>query len=75
MVAYMECKFDDILTWCKENNQTEWLKKTVADFEAANERKITYIELKNAFYNEFFKDLAPKKKEKKPSMFDIIASL
>lgn len=75
MVAYTECKFEDIVKWCKENNQVEWLKKTVADFEAKNERKISYIELRNAFYNEFFKELAPKKREKKPSMYDIIASL
>ena len=72
---YKSMKFEDIVNWCKENNEVNWLKDIVADFEAKNERKITFIELKRAFVEKFMPEIAPAKKVKKPSMYDIIASL
>lgn len=88
---------DDIITWCKANNQTAWLKdfcntkveckvyprvekdgKKVADKTAAptiQMRKPTFIQIKTAFAQKFMPEIAPKAKEKKPSMYDRIAAL
>lgn len=74
-MEYQAIKFNDIVEYCKANNQVEWLKKTVTDFEADKGRKITFIELKKEFATKFMPEIAPKAKEKKPSMYDIIASL
>lgn len=91
-------KIEDIIEWCKENNQTEWLKeiaatkvphkvypkkvnengKKVADYSAeptTKMQKITFIEIKAAFINKFMPELAPTKKEKKVTMFELIESL
>lgn len=76
MVKFMECKFEDIVDWCKANNKVDWLKDITADYLEANEKKMSFLELRLAFYREFFPELAPKaSKAKKPSMYDIIASL
>ena len=82
--SYQEIQLIDIINWCKANNQVAWLKETaekeypVKDKETGEEigkRKITFIELKLAFVREFMPSVAPEKKEKKPSMYDLIASL
>ena len=36
---------------------------------------ISFIEIKTAFVEKFMPEIAPKKKEKKPTMYDIIANL
>ena len=81
---YQEIQLIDIINWCKANDQVAWLKETaekeypVKDKETGEEvgkRKITFIELKLAFVREFMPAFAPKAKEKKPSMYDLIASL
>jgi hypothetical protein len=81
---YQDIQLADIINWCKANNQVAWLKETaekeypVKDKETGEvvgTRKITYIELKLAFVREFMSFIAPKEKEKKPSMYDLIASL
>lgn len=38
-------------------------------------RPITFVQLKLNFVNTFMPEIAPQKKEKKPTMFDIIESL
>lgn len=99
---YKTMKIDDIINWCKENNQVDWLKKTasqktkcevyprmkvvnekdktvsVADKSKEpkiEERPISFIEIKNAFCAEFMPELLPKKKNNKPTMYELIASL
>lgn len=75
---YKTMKIDDIINWCKENNQVDWLKATAAKTftkEDGKERKITFIEIKNAFCAEFMPELLPKKKNNKPTMYELIASL
>lgn len=39
------------------------------------EQPISFIELKKDFAEEFLPDIAPKKKEKKPTMYELIAAL
>lgn len=39
------------------------------------EQPISFIQLKLDFVEEFLPDLAPEKKEKKPTMFELIAAL
>lgn len=81
---YQDIQLADIINWCKANNQVAWLKeiaekeypvKDKETGEVVGTRKITYIELKLAFVREFMPTFAPKAKEKKPSMYDLIASL
>lgn len=75
---YMKITIDDIIKWCVDNNQVEWLKATAKKTftnEEGKERKISFIEIKNEFCIKFMPEIAPKKKEKKPSMYELIASL
>jgi hypothetical protein len=39
------------------------------------EQPISFIQLKKDFVEEFLPDLAPEKKEKKPTMYELIAAL
>ena len=80
---YKDMRIEDIIQWCKDNNQVAWLKQIanksypILDEEGnvLRTRKITFIELKLAFVREFMPEAAPKAKEKKPSMYDLIADL
>lgn len=75
---YKDMTIDDIIQWCKDNKQVDWLKATAAKTfpkEDGTTRKITFIELKLEFVREFMADIAPKAKPKKPSMFDKIGAL
>lgn len=80
---YKAMKIEDIINWCKENNQVAWLKQIAAKQypvvdEEGNEtgtRNITFIELKIAFAKKFMPDILPKAKDKKPTMFDLIKNL
>ena len=85
---------NDIIDWCKANNQVEWLKAEAAkqmpckvypkgtdgkkDKNAApivEMRPITFIQIKTDFANKFMPEIAPKKKDAKPSMYELIAAL
>ena len=75
---YQTMKIDDIISWCKENEQTAWLKKEATKtYPTSNgkKRKVTFIELKKAFAEKFMPEILPVAKEKKPTMFDKIAAL
>lgn len=75
---YKTMNINDIIAWCKENNQVEWLKaeinKTVTTKDG-KERAITFIELKKSFASKFMPEILPKAKAKKPTMKDLIAAL
>ena len=71
-------RIEDIIDWCKANNQVAWLKETAAKtfpLEDGAERKITFIEIKLAFVDKFMPEIAPARKPKKPSMYELIANL
>lgn len=70
---YKTMKLDDIINWCKANNQVAWLKAEAA--KTIGERRITFIELKKAFVDKFMPEIAPKAAKKAPTMFDKIAAL
>ena len=94
---YKTMQINDIIAWCKANNQVAWLKaeaakkvpckvypkvmkdgKKVADKTAApitEMRPITFIQIKNDFVNMFMPEIAPKKKEAKATMYDLINAL
>lgn len=76
---YKDMKIEDIIAWCQENNQVEWLKevasKTFPTEEEGKVRKISFIELKLEFVRKFMPEIAPKAQGKKPSMYDLIANL
>lgn len=81
MMNYKKMNFNDIVEWCKANNQVEWLKSIVATTVVDEkdgvefERDITFIEIKKAFAKKFMPEILPVPKEKKPSMKDILAAL
>jgi hypothetical protein len=81
MMNYKKMNFNDIVEWCKANNQVEWLKQTVGKTVVYEKdgmemaRTITFIEIKKEFAAKFMPEILPVAKEKKPSMFDIIAGL
>lgn len=71
---YKKMTFNDIVDWCKANNQVEWLKEEVE--KKVGERAITFIEIKKEFAAKFMPEILPvAKKEKKPTMKDIVAAL
>jgi hypothetical protein len=78
---YKKMTFNDIVEWCKANNQVEWLKKEVETIVVDEkdgvefERDISFIEIKRDFAEKFMPEIAPQKKPKKPSMKDIVAAL
>lgn len=75
---YKTMTVNDIIEWCKANNQVEWLKKvasTPIEEEGKPARKITFIELKYNFADKFMKEILPPKKPKKPTMFELIENL
>ena len=76
-----DIKLDFIIDYCKEHGEVDWLKNTshkvfvlTTDDGEEEERKISFIELRNEFVRKFFPDLLPKK-EKKKSMYELIDEL
>ena len=65
---YKNMNIDDIILWCKENNQVEWLK-------AEAKRKPSFFVLKKKFVEKFMPEIKPTKKEKAPTMWETIANL
>lgn len=99
---YKKMQIEDIINWCKENNQVDWLKATASqktEYKAyprvsainKNGKKvmiadksqeptiklqpISFIQIKKAFAEKFMPEILPEAKEKKPSMYDLIAAL
>lgn len=79
---YKHINFPYIVEWCKEHNETKWLKEVVnskvpvdAEDASKGERDITFIEVKRVFCEKFMKELLPVAKPKKPSMKDIVNGL
>lgn len=76
---YKTMTVEDIINWCKANDQVAWLKeeaaKTFPTEKGKKDRGITFIELKLAFVHKFMPEIAPKAKEKTPTMYELIAKL
>ena len=74
---YKKLTINDIIAWCKANNQVEWLKsevnKTIT--KDGKTRDITFIEIKNDFAKMFMPEILPVAKAAKPTMKDLINSL
>ena len=75
---YKDMRIEDIIAWCQENKEVDWLKEAAAKTyktEDGKERRISFIELKLEFVKKFMPSIAPKAQPKKPSMYDLIAKL
>lgn len=87
---YTNMTIQDIIDWCQENGQVEWLKdfasKTtpVLDDEGnpvldkkgkPKVKKPSFFEIKIEFVNKFMSEIAPKSTKKKPNMYDLIDNL
>ena len=71
---YQTMKFPQIVDWCKENKQTEWLKSQLFDKEG-NKINISFMTLKQNFAEKFMPEIIPQAKPKKPTMWDIAKAL
>lgn len=75
---YKTLNIEQIVEWCKENNQVEWLKATAKKTyktKAGVEYRITFIQLKKAFAEKFMPEIMPKAQPKKPTFYDVIEGL
>ena len=75
---YKTMTINDIIDWCKDNNQVAWLKteiKKTYKTKAGVEYRITFIQLKKAFVTKFMPEILPVAQTKKPTMYDIIEAL
>lgn len=99
---YQSMKIEDIIKWCQENNQVEWLKakmEETTECEVYPRKKITtedgkiisvadktqkptiemrpisFIQVKLDFVEKFMPEIAPKKKEKKLNMYELVKNL
>lgn len=100
---YQTMKIEDIIAWCVENKQVEWLKEEMAkkvivsryskrvkttndkgktvwkadrnSKKVDSEEKITFIQIKKDFCEKFMPEIIPAAKEKKPSMYELVAAL
>lgn len=78
---YKKMTFNDIVDWCKANDQIEWLKKEVAKTVTVEKdgakvtRDVTFVEIKRAFAEKFMPEIIPERKPKKPSMKNIVDAL
>lgn len=87
---FKKMNFNDIVDYCKTNNQVPWLKEIMkTTYPTVDKHKqpvldedgkqvyhpITFIELKLEFARKFMPEIIPQAKEKKPSMLDIVNAL
>ena len=76
---FKKMQLDDIIKWCVENKQVDWLKKEAEKKYTTKEgleRNITFVELKYSFARKFMPEIVPvAKKPKTVSMFDKIKAL
>ena len=74
-----EITLDYIISYCEDNKEVDWLVEVSETPVKPNKngviRKISFIEIRNAFVCKFFPDLAPKAAPKKPTMYERIAAL
>jgi hypothetical protein len=97
ITSYKDITIEDIIEWCQENGQVEWLKEKASEtrpfkkyprvkvdgkwtVDKTQEPKIvnqpiSFIQIKLDFVNEFMPEIAPVKKEKKPTMYELIKNL
>lgn len=73
MVAYRKAKLDDIIKDAKANDRVDDLKVIAATPKKG--RKISFIEIKKAYYEKFYPNLIPTAAPKAPTMWDVIDSL
>lgn len=77
IMEYRKMKIEDIIEWCKANNQVAWLKDKVHEVKKdkdGNDRAITFVEIKREFCEKFMPDILPVANKKK-SMIELIDAL
>lgn len=74
MVDYKKATLDDIIEDAKENDRVSDLK-SMAGKKGSKGGKISFIELKRAYYTKFYKKMIPVAKPKSPSMWERIEEL
>lgn len=70
-----DIKFDFILDYCTENNELEWLNEVVNSTyvnDAGETKDANFPQVKKAFIEKFYPELAPKKKANAMSMKDLV---
>ena len=81
-IDYKDIKFTDILHWCINNGQKEWLVakldetkpgKPTEDNPKPKPRSISFIEVKRDFCAKFFPEKLPVAQPKPKSMRELLA--
>lgn len=84
-LTYRGLTFEQVIEWCQENNQIEWLKaecERMVPVEGLTKkgkprkpRKISMLEVMKNFVETFRKDLIPEEKPKKDTFRDKVRNL
>jgi len=78
MVDYKNCSLQDLVDMAREEGHISYLK-TLAEktykTEDGKKRKISFFEIKKAYYTKYHEDALPVAKTKKKTMYDILAEL
>lgn len=84
-LTYRGLNFEDVIKWCQENNQIEWLKAEVdkvipvegvtSKGKPKKARKISLLEVMKNFVEKFRPELIPDKKDKKETFRDLVKKL
>lgn len=75
---YRTLNIEEIIAWCKENNQVQWIKDKVHETRKdkdGNERAITFIEVKREFAKTFMPEILPVAKPKRKTMLELVDEL
>ena len=80
MTNYKQITLSDIIngTQSKGAEATEMLKQLVVSTSVdknGNERPLSFIQIRKAYYEKYYPQYLPKAKEKAPSMKDLILAL
>lgn len=74
MVEFKKATLNDIIADAQENDRVAELK-ALAKKTNDEGAKISYMELKRAYYLKFYKKMVPVAKPKQPTMWERIADL
>lgn len=72
---FKKMKIEDIIDYCKKNNEVAWLKEEVKKVNKKNGERVRFFEIKLAFCEKFMPEIVPVAKPKKKNMYEIIDEL
>lgn len=68
LLDYKTCSGDDIIQWCVNHHQVDWLQNTATYCQ-------NFFSLRKAFFTTYMPEAMPKAKAKPETLWDKIANL